>query len=348
MHIRAESSGRRRTTVPATAQFIYRAHDLDKAEILARILQAEDRGLTIVFTRTKRHAQQGRRRPRRARLRRRRRCTATWPRSPASRRCARSATARSTCSSPPTSPPAASTSTTSPTSSTTSAPRTRRPTCTASAAPAAPGNTGIAITFVDWDDLHRWKHDQQGPRPAASPSRMETYSSSPHLFPDLDIPAGHQGPAARGRARTREGLEAEAPRGPRRDRQVRLAAAAAVDAAATVAGVVPEAVAVTVAVAATAARAAASGPRTAAVASGPRATGRAGVATGAAPTAASRPAASPRADPPPGLSPKQHAGFHDVRRWTRATAAGPDRGRPTAVRRVRPGSAGRGDGARCR
>ena len=42
---------------PATAQFIYQAHDLDKPEIIGRILQAEDAEKIIVFTRTKRQAQ---------------------------------------------------------------------------------------------------------------------------------------------------------------------------------------------------------------------------------------------------------------------------------------------------
>ena len=137
MNIRAES-GEDTQMVPATAQFIYQAHDLDKPEMLGRLLQAEGADLMIVFTRTKRQAQRvaddleergfnaaplhgdmaqaareraltrfregklaGARRHRRRRARHRRR--------PAS-----------------------------PTSSTTAAPRTRRPTCTASAAPAAP------------------------------------------------------------------------------------------------------------------------------------------------------------------------------------------------------------------
>jgi len=56
MNIRAESSTDEQT-VPATAQFIYQVHDLDKPEMLARILQAENSGITIVFTRTKRQAQ---------------------------------------------------------------------------------------------------------------------------------------------------------------------------------------------------------------------------------------------------------------------------------------------------
>src|SRR3546814_954480 len=36
---------------------VYRAHSLDKDEIIARILQAEGRGKTVIFTRTKRAAQ---------------------------------------------------------------------------------------------------------------------------------------------------------------------------------------------------------------------------------------------------------------------------------------------------
>src|SRR3954468_3275429 len=56
MNIRAESSYEN-ALVPATAQFIYQAHDLDKPEIIARILQADDAGKVIVFTRTKRQSQ---------------------------------------------------------------------------------------------------------------------------------------------------------------------------------------------------------------------------------------------------------------------------------------------------
>jgi superfamily II DNA/RNA helicase len=56
MNIRAESSTDSQT-VPATAQFIYQVHDLDKPEILARIIQADDAEKLIVFTRTKRQAQ---------------------------------------------------------------------------------------------------------------------------------------------------------------------------------------------------------------------------------------------------------------------------------------------------
>jgi superfamily II DNA/RNA helicase len=56
VNIRAESAAEN-ATVPATAQFIYQVHDLDKVEIIARILQSENSGRTIVFTRTKRASQ---------------------------------------------------------------------------------------------------------------------------------------------------------------------------------------------------------------------------------------------------------------------------------------------------
>jgi superfamily II DNA/RNA helicase len=56
MNIRAESSYEN-ATVPATAQFIYQVHDLDKPEIIGRVLQADDADKIIVFTRTKRQAQ---------------------------------------------------------------------------------------------------------------------------------------------------------------------------------------------------------------------------------------------------------------------------------------------------
>jgi superfamily II DNA/RNA helicase len=54
-HVRAESD-EDTLTVPNTAQFVYRAHHLDKPEVLARIMQANERGLAMVFTRTKRSA----------------------------------------------------------------------------------------------------------------------------------------------------------------------------------------------------------------------------------------------------------------------------------------------------
>ena len=59
-------------TVKAVEQFVYRAHAMDKVEMLARMLQAEGRGLTIVFSRTKRTAAKVADDLDRARVRRRR------------------------------------------------------------------------------------------------------------------------------------------------------------------------------------------------------------------------------------------------------------------------------------
>ena len=55
-HIRAEAP-HSNATHENTKQHAYRAHALDKVEMVARILQAEGRGATMIFTRTKRTAQ---------------------------------------------------------------------------------------------------------------------------------------------------------------------------------------------------------------------------------------------------------------------------------------------------
>lgn len=69
------------------------------------------------------------------------------------------------------------------------------------------GHKGIAVTFVDWEDLHRWQMisraldlDMLDP--------VETYSSSPHLYTDLDIPEGTKGRLPRNK-QTLAGLSAE-------------------------------------------------------------------------------------------------------------------------------------------
>ena len=55
-HIRAEGV-QGAATHDTTEQFVYRAHALDKVEMVSRILQADGRGATMIFTRTKRTAQ---------------------------------------------------------------------------------------------------------------------------------------------------------------------------------------------------------------------------------------------------------------------------------------------------
>ena len=55
------------------------------------------------------------------------------------------------------------------------------------------GATGIAITFVDWADLHRWKMINKAlDLPFDEP--QETYSSSEHFLHDHGHRARHQGP----------------------------------------------------------------------------------------------------------------------------------------------------------
>ncbi len=56
VNVRAEGHDAR-ATVPDTTQFIYQAHDLAKPEIIGKLLQATDVGKVMVFTRTKRAAQ---------------------------------------------------------------------------------------------------------------------------------------------------------------------------------------------------------------------------------------------------------------------------------------------------
>jgi superfamily II DNA/RNA helicase len=56
VNVRAETKDSQ-LTVPDTTQFIYQAHDLDKPEIIGKLLQSPDCTRTIIFTRTKRAAQ---------------------------------------------------------------------------------------------------------------------------------------------------------------------------------------------------------------------------------------------------------------------------------------------------
>ena len=58
------------------------------------------------------------------------------------------------------------------------------------------GRLGIAVTFVDWEDLSRWSNINKE-LDFGQPDPMETYSSSEHLFQDLAIPAGTKGRIAK-------------------------------------------------------------------------------------------------------------------------------------------------------
>ncbi len=54
------------------------------------------------------------------------------------------------------------------------------------------GHKGVSVTLVDWADATRWKVIDKELE-LELPELQETYSSSPHLFTDLDIPAGTRG-----------------------------------------------------------------------------------------------------------------------------------------------------------
>src|SRR5262249_5855562 len=54
------------------------------------------------------------------------------------------------------------------------------------------GKTGVAITLVDWDELARWELIDKA-LSLGCPDPAETYSSSPHLYQELEIPADAKG-----------------------------------------------------------------------------------------------------------------------------------------------------------
>lgn len=69
------------------------------------------------------------------------------------------------------------------------------------------GNKGTAVTFVDWDDMPRWGLINKA-LGLSVPEPVETYSSSAHLYEDLDIPEGTKGRLPRSK-RTLAGVDAE-------------------------------------------------------------------------------------------------------------------------------------------
>src|SRR5690606_39971699 len=85
------------------------------------------------------------------------------------------------------------------------------------------GRTGIAITLVDWDDVPRWQLIDKA-LDLGIPDPIETYSSSPHLFEELNIPSDATGrvrkaaPAASENGEKRERIEREGGSRPKRNR----------------------------------------------------------------------------------------------------------------------------------
>ncbi|WP_203748061.1 DEAD/DEAH box helicase [Cellulomonas chitinilytica] len=206
-HIRAADPDDDGQTVKNIKQVVYRAHALDKVELLARILQANGRGLTIVFARTKRTAAkvaddlvergfaagalhgdlgQGAREQ----------ALRAFRHGKVDVLVATDVAARGIdvedvthvvnyqC----------------PEDEKTYLHRTGRT--------GRAGNKGTAVTFVDWDDMPRWGLIDKA-LGLGIPEPVESYSSSAHVYADLDIPQGVKGRLPKAQ-QTRAGLAAEA------------------------------------------------------------------------------------------------------------------------------------------
>ena len=205
-HISATSPDDAGKTVANTKQHIYRAHNMDKPEMVARILQADGRGLVMVFCRTKRTAAdladqlqqrgfaagavhgdlgQG---AREQALRAFRNgkvdvlvCTDVAARGIDVEGVTHVINYQS--------------------------PEDEKTYLHRIGRTGRAGAKGIAITLVDWDDIPRWQLINKALELDFS-DPPETYSTSPHFYEELGIPAGTKGVLPR-TERTRAGLEAE-------------------------------------------------------------------------------------------------------------------------------------------
>ncbi|WP_328837141.1 DEAD/DEAH box helicase [Streptomyces europaeiscabiei] len=205
-HIRATAPDDEGATVANTSQHIYRAHNMDKPELVSRILQADGRGLVMVFCRTKRTAAdladqlkqrgfasgavhgdlgQG---AREQALRAFRNgkvdvlvCTDVAARGIDVEGVTHVINYQS--------------------------PEDEKTYLHRIGRTGRAGAKGIAVTLVDWDDIPRWQLINKA-LDLGFNDPPETYSTSPHLFEELSIPAGTKGVLPRSE-RTRAGLDAE-------------------------------------------------------------------------------------------------------------------------------------------
>ncbi|WP_429425612.1 DEAD/DEAH box helicase [Nocardia sp. GAS34] len=212
-HIRAEEP-HDSAVHDRTAQFVYRAHALDKSELVARILQASERGATMIFTRTKRTAQKvaddlaergfavGAVHGDLGQVQREK-ALDKFRKGKIDVLVATDVAARGIdiddvthvinyqC----------------PEDEKTYVHRIGRT--------GRAGRTGVAITLVDWDELNRWSAIDSA-LGLGIPEPVETYSRSPHLFSELGIPEGATGTLRRKVERDEDAVVVERePRAPR-------------------------------------------------------------------------------------------------------------------------------------
>jgi superfamily II DNA/RNA helicase len=190
MHIRVNDPDEGHTKADIK-QFIYRAHSLDKDEVVGRILQAEGRGKTVIFCKTKRQASKVAeelidRGFNAAALHgdmsqeARERSMAAFRAGRKDILVATEVAARGIDVDDVTHV------------INYTVPEDEKNYLHRTGRTGRAGRTGVAVTFVDWEDLTRWSNINQALE-LGVPEPIETYSSSAHLFSDLGIPAGAKG-----------------------------------------------------------------------------------------------------------------------------------------------------------
>jgi superfamily II DNA/RNA helicase len=185
-HIRAEAP-HSAATHDTTEQFAYRAHALDKVELVSRILQANGRGATMIFTRTKRTAQKVSDELAERGFRvgavhgdlgqaAREKSLKSFRTGDVDVLVATDVAARGIDIDDITH------------FINYQIPEDEQAYVHRIGRTGRAGKTGIAVTLVDWDELPRWTMIDKA-LGLNTPDPAETYSSSPHLYEELDIPA---------------------------------------------------------------------------------------------------------------------------------------------------------------
>lgn len=189
-HIRAEAP-HSSAVHDATTQYVYRAHALDKVELVSRILQARGRGATMIFTRTKRTAQKvadelaergfavGAVHGDLGQIAREKALKA-FRSGGIDVLVATDVAARGIDVDDVTHV------------INYQIPEDEQAYVHRIGRTGRAGKTGVAVTLVDWDELARWTMIDKALR-LGCPDPAETYSNSPHLYVELDIPTEVQG-----------------------------------------------------------------------------------------------------------------------------------------------------------